>query len=117
MGWGHHAFRAQYHGQARRLVEEVWDLEGLAGIPQFAEAARAGRDAGRAEAGVRRPLALVHAWRLFLFSDPGLPDEVLPADWPGREAAALFDRQAEALMPSSSRWVDQWLAGGPRSAA
>ena len=38
--------------------------------------------------------ALVHAWRLFLFSDPGLPDEVLPQRWPGREAAALFDRQA-----------------------
>lgn len=117
-GVGHHAFRAQYHGQARRLVEEVWDLEGLAAAyRQFAEAARqAGTPVEPRQAFAARS-ALVHAWRLFLFSDPGLPDEVLPADWPGREAAALFDRQADALMPSSSRWVDQWLAGGPRSAA
>jgi phenylacetic acid degradation operon negative regulatory protein len=117
-GVGHHAFRAQYNGQARRLVEEVWDLEGLAAAyRQFAEAARqAGTPAEPRQAFAARS-ALVHAWRLFLFSDPGLPDEVLPADWPGREAAALFDRQAEALMPSSSRWVDQWLEGGPRSAA
>jgi phenylacetic acid degradation operon negative regulatory protein len=59
----------------------------------------------------------VHAWRLFLFSDPGLPEEVLPVHWPGREAAELFDRQARALMPQARAWVDTWLAGGPGAGA
>ena len=42
---------------------------------------------------------LVHEWRKFLFADPGLPDELLPGDWPGRAAAELF---ADARRPGSS---------------
>ena len=33
---------------------------------------------------------LVHEWRKFLFTDPGLPPELLPADWVGHEAARFF---------------------------
>ena len=60
--------------------------------------------------------ALVHAWRLFLFSDPGLPDEVLPQRWPGREAAALRPA-GRRLMPQASAWVDAWLTGSPVTTA
>jgi len=48
---------------------------------------------------------LVHEWRKFLFADPGLPDELLPAGWPGRPAAELFAAEAERLRPQADRFV------------
>ena len=32
----------------------------------------------------------MHAWRRFPFLDPALPGELLPAEWAGARAAALF---------------------------
>jgi phenylacetic acid degradation operon negative regulatory protein len=52
---------------------------------------------------------LVHEWRMFLFRDPGLPDELLPADWPGRTAAAHFTSEAARLKPGADRFVDRCL--------
>jgi phenylacetic acid degradation operon negative regulatory protein len=52
---------------------------------------------------------LVHEWRKFLFTDPGLPAELLPADWPGDAAARFFTEEAGRLMPAASRFVDRCL--------
>ncbi len=52
---------------------------------------------------------LVHEWRKFLFSDPGLPADLLPADWAGHVAARFFDEQAARLLPAASRFVDACL--------
>ena len=52
---------------------------------------------------------LVHEWRKFLFADPGLPDELLPADWPGRPAAELFAGEASRLKPGADRFVARCL--------
>ena len=52
---------------------------------------------------------LVHEWRKFLFADPGLPDDLLPGDWPGREAAALFAAEATRLKPGTDRFVARCL--------
>lgn len=52
---------------------------------------------------------LLHSWRMFLFTDPGLPQELLPVDWPGHQAAAFFDEHADRLLPAASRFVDQCL--------
>jgi phenylacetic acid degradation operon negative regulatory protein len=52
---------------------------------------------------------LVHEWRKFLFADPGLPDDLLPADWPGREAADLFATEASRLKPGTDRFVARCL--------
>jgi phenylacetic acid degradation operon negative regulatory protein len=52
---------------------------------------------------------LVHEWRKFLFTDPGLPPELLPADWPGHAAATFFAEQAARLLPAASRFVDDCL--------
>ena len=57
---------------------------------------------------------LVHEWRKFLFTDPGLPRALLPADWPGDEAAAYFDAEASRLLPASARFVNACLAA-PRN--
>ena len=52
---------------------------------------------------------LVHEWRKFLFADPGLPEELLPKDWPGRDAAELFQREANRLAPGAGRFVARCL--------
>lgn len=49
-------------------------------------------------------LRLVHEWRGFLFSDPGLPEEVLPDDWLGTKAAEVFTATHAALLPPSQAW-------------
>ena len=51
----------------------------------------------------------MHEWRKFLFRDPGLPDELLPADWAGTRAAEFFDFHAERLGPAAGRFVDNCL--------
>ena len=52
---------------------------------------------------------LVHEWRKFLFTDPGLPADLLPADWPGHRAARFFAEEAARLLPAASRFVDRCL--------
>ena len=114
VGVSHHGFDAGYQGDARAIAREVWDLEGLAAAyRRFTETARSAGAPDHAEQAFATRSVLVHQWRLFLFSDPGLPPEALPARWPGREAAELFDVTARSLMPAASAWVDTWLAGGP----
>jgi phenylacetic acid degradation operon negative regulatory protein len=53
---------------------------------------------------------LVHEWRKFLFTDPGLPRVLLPENWPGDAAAAFFDTEAARLLPASARFVDHCLS-------
>jgi phenylacetic acid degradation operon negative regulatory protein len=52
---------------------------------------------------------LLHSWRKFLFTDPGLPHELLPADWAGHRAAAFFDDHATRLLPAAARFIDSHL--------
>jgi phenylacetic acid degradation operon negative regulatory protein len=54
---------------------------------------------------------LVHEWRKFLFTDPGLPDVLLPERWPGRVAEELFNGEATRLEPGATRFVVRCLAG------
>ena len=111
-GLAYRGFRCEFQGSPRSLVEEVWDLDRLAtAYRDFAQRAREVPADGPPEHAFVARTELVHAWRLFLFSDPGLPDEVLPPDWPGRRAAGLFDTRARELMPRARAWVDLWLAG------
>jgi phenylacetic acid degradation operon negative regulatory protein len=53
--------------------------------------------------------ALVHEWRKFLFTDPGLPAALLPAPWPGRDAAGFFRAESARLLPAAARFVDNCL--------
>jgi phenylacetic acid degradation operon negative regulatory protein len=87
---------AAWHAEARELVT---DPAGVLGV--------AGRDEDERAFVVRSNL--VHEWRKFLFSDPGLPVELLPPDWPGHAAARFFAEEAERLLPGASRFVDRFL--------
>jgi phenylacetic acid degradation operon negative regulatory protein len=102
---------------AHGLVEQAWDLKALAlSYQRFVEeltpvVESAGDDATDEQAYAARS-RLVHVWRRFLFSDPALPTDLLPADWPGTVAASFFDHHADRLWPAASRFVDHVLSAG-----
>lgn len=110
-------FHASYDGDARSLAARAWDIDGLAcGYRLWLERARelvrpADHDQSDEEVFAMRS-ELVHEWRKFLFVDPGLPGELLPARWPGKDAAELFRAEAKRLLPAAGRFVDWCLAGG-----
>ena len=104
-------FHASYAGDPHGLLERVWDLDGLARayrrwlVMAGEMVAGVGPDAADEVVFARRSM-LVHEWRKFLFSDPGLPAPLLPARWPGHEAADLFHAESARLLPAASRFVD-----------
>jgi phenylacetic acid degradation operon negative regulatory protein len=109
-----HTFSSRLESDAAMLAAEAWDLEALGRAyrewHRDAEeiAASAGHDAGDELAFVVRS-RLVHEWRKFLFRDPGLPRALLPAGWPGEQAAKFFDAETQRLLPGASRFVDACL--------
>jgi phenylacetic acid degradation operon negative regulatory protein len=94
---------AAWHEEARRLVAAPERLLGEVALGDEDERAFAVRS------------HLVHEWRKFLFTDPGLPLELLPSDWPGHAAARFFAEEAARLLPAASRFVDRCLAPEPMS--
>ncbi len=108
-------FTARHDGDSVGLVRSAWDVEGLgrAYSRWLADARQlvdgAGGDPDDEQAFSARS-GLVHEWRKFLFLDPGLPRPLLPADWPGDEAATFFDAESERLWPAATRFVAQCLA-------
>jgi len=55
--------------------------------------------------------AMLHSWRILPVLDPGLPTEVLPADWPESEATKLFLDLHDLLYPAARKHVAGRLAG------
>jgi phenylacetic acid degradation operon negative regulatory protein len=80
------------------LVRQAWDLNGLAREYE-AFLAEFGRQPSTDR--LMRLLRLVHAWRRFRLVDPALPEELLPAQWPGVRAATLFHRQHGRWRPAA----------------
>ena len=110
-------FAAHHAGgvkDSQALVSRAWDLGTIA--RQYREFVVAQRPAieGVDETGDLRAafiarFHLVHAWRTFLFRDPGLPPSLLPPHWAGTKAAEFFDLHADRLRPAADRFVEACL--------
>ncbi|MFL6052470.1 MAG: PaaX family transcriptional regulator C-terminal domain-containing protein [Actinoallomurus sp.] len=107
-------FEADYlaFGDVADLVGRWWDLEGLQRL--YAEflgsfdpvlerwlQGDTGEDAEAFEDYVRA----LTAWRRLPYLDPGLPPELLPPDWNGVRAAALFDELKDRLTEPAYRFA------------
>ncbi|WP_042347520.1 phenylacetic acid degradation operon negative regulatory protein PaaX [Bacillus massiliigorillae] len=55
---------------------------------------------------------LVHEYRKFLFIDPGLPAELLPARWNGSHAALLFSQYYKILAEPANRFFEDVFKEG-----
>jgi phenylacetic acid degradation operon negative regulatory protein len=103
-------------GGARAMARRAWDLDALGAAYRdwLADARTLLAGPQDAECDDETAFALrsqlVHEWRKFLFTDPGLPRSLLPDDWPGDKAAAYFDTHAARLHPAATRFVDACLA-------
>ncbi|MEV4674365.1 PaaX family transcriptional regulator C-terminal domain-containing protein [Actinomadura sp. NPDC049382] len=93
--------------EARRVARQAWDLDEIElAYEDFLDAVRALRPAdepGTFAAHTR----LVQEWRRFPFLDPALPAELLPDDWSGSQAFALFHERHDAWRPAAD---GQWKA-------
>jgi len=90
---------------ARPLADAVmhwWDLDALrAEHERFLASVRALDTASPFAAYVH----LIDSWRVLPYTDPGLPAELLPSDWPGARSAAAFTQLSSALVESAEAHV------------
>lgn len=107
-------FRAPVDDGATEFARRVWKLDDLgasydAWLIEAKALVDAAGDGTTDEQAFAVRSELVHEWRKFLFLDPGLPAELLPADWAGTRAAAFFDFHATRLGHAAGRFVDNCL--------
>jgi phenylacetic acid degradation operon negative regulatory protein len=90
------------------LVARAWDLERLAGrYAEFLDRTRrdlAGAPPADDRDAFRRRFLLTHEFRRFLFSDPDLPDALLPAGWVGSAARDAFLQSNRRLRRRAERF-------------
>ena len=92
-------------GAERDVVAQAWDLAGIeAAYEDFLDTFGSAAPGTPAEV-MTAQIHLVHAWRRFPFLDPALPGELLPAEWAGARAAALFGTLHRRWdNPAGRRW-------------
>lgn len=90
----------------RDLVHRAWNLEELATSYDLFLARFGPENPADPSQACRAVTELVHGWRRFPFVDPELPEDLLPAPWPGHQAKRLFDRCHSAWLPPALEWFD-----------
>jgi phenylacetic acid degradation operon negative regulatory protein len=97
---------------ATEQVSRWWDLDAIAELHRQFIAGQA--DVPAASAGPAESFAAyvhcIDAWRMIPYLDPGLPESLLPPDWPGPECIALFQRIRTAHEAPAGEFVRN--AGG-----
>jgi phenylacetic acid degradation operon negative regulatory protein len=109
-------FRAQHvaFGSLAENVATWWDLEGLRRLyGVFLDRYRPVQGTNGALEEPRKAFAayveMLTAWRRLPYADPGLPLELLPDDWNGLAAEALFAALRERLSGPASAHVNAVL--------
>jgi phenylacetic acid degradation operon negative regulatory protein len=97
-------------------VERLWDLASLADDYDAFIRCFTTLDPTDEPGAVAALIQLVHQWRRFPFSDPELPSSLLPADWPGAAAAALFAQRRGIWSQTARTWWDR-IEGDAKLAA
>ena len=97
---------------AEELLRRAWDLDDLARrYTDFVNIFTRRRPRTGAER-FAALVELVHEWRRFPFMDPEIPPRLLPTNWPGRRAKAVFDAKHAAWAPAANEWYEGLEADG-----
>ena len=112
-------FHGEHDGADADLAARAWDLDTLGAdyadfVTEWLPTVSVVDGSTPAEA-FAASQQLLHAWRKFLFRDPGLPEQVLPRDWPGTAAAAFFDEHTARLAPAAETFLSECLTRGTRT--
>ncbi len=112
-------FHGTHDGDDAELATRAWNLTALgtdyaAFVTEWLPVVSVVDGSNPAEA-FAASQQLLHAWRKFLFRDPGLPPAVLPPDWPGTAAAAFFDEHTLRLAPAAETFLSDCLNRGTRT--
>ncbi len=112
-----------FHGQVEAFVPcqelalRCWNLSAInseyarfiekqgSALEEFQAQLRSGTAIEPSEYFVRR-FMLMHEYRRFPYRDPQLPDVLLPCDWHGEEAAALFQKYHRLLADGANAYFD-----------
>ncbi|MFI7667854.1 PaaX family transcriptional regulator C-terminal domain-containing protein [Nocardia sp. NPDC049526] len=95
-------------GTLREAAAQWWDLDDLAAKHRtFYEKHRKILDLD--DISDRNAFAhftlMLDEWRIIPYLDPGLPDKMLPADWPGPAGVQLFAEAQRRYLEPSRQWV------------
>lgn len=97
-----------------RIVSVAWDLSQLRQAhEQFLAQWSATPAPDTDEDAFVTRIRLVHHWRSFLFLDPGLPAQLLPADWRGDSAAEVFRRVYDSVDDAAWSFYETLTAAAP----
>ncbi|MER6133849.1 PaaX family transcriptional regulator C-terminal domain-containing protein [Streptomyces sp. NPDC001815] len=92
------------------MIRDTWDLESIAArYVAFDERWAAHLDAGAADDPIGIRLRLVSEWLGTIRTDPGLPAQHLPPDWPARAAQVTFRRIAQQTEAPALRMARELL--------
>lgn len=98
--------------EARRLAASAWTLAPLGehyAAFTTAFAGLAGTKPPDSDSALVARVLLVHDWRRIVLRDPRLPTELLPRDWPGHAARALFASIYRKLWQSAESRLDDMI--------
>jgi len=106
------SFTASYGtvGSEDAMVARAWDLTSLRSRYEQFVGQFSALDPGPGDAVLHAQTRLVHEWRRFPFTDPQLPRELLPPDWIGARAAAVFHRKHVGWRPGAQTHWDELLS-------
>ena len=103
---------------AAQVARSAWDLARVGNrlrdhIAALSAATETDETPTASAATLRRLAQLRNAPLIDLISDPGLPAELLPHNWPAHELVRHLDRIAEHYLPPAIQYVHAVLAGPP----
>lgn len=93
-------------GSLEEAVGQWWDLDAIAGLHhRFLNRFSTWGPVDDPRSAFANYVTMLDQWRDIPYLDPGLQPAVLPADWPGFDSVALFDRLRNDLGPLAQEFV------------
>ena len=97
------------------LVHRAWDVAAIrAEHERFLARWEHTDDDARGGTAMSRLTLLGADWLQLLRTDPGLPAEHLPADWPAARSARAYSARFDALHPPADEWLRRLVAADAR---